>query len=658
MMIRFRTRLSVTVSLLIILAVSGMAVVVISLFAARTGMLYYNAGVQLNRLADVNIEHGLSLPAKVMDRVSDQMAVQALLISELVALAEQGSDARKLSVSELLQRVRERSRTLHGHPLLDEVWVTDEKGASVVRPEGAPPFNFVEAAAGNDQVTPFLGLLDKPLAAPVVQRTQPRAMDDKPFRYVGAGGVDRPRIVQVGAGQDLTESIVADFDVQHTVDRFMTGMSFERIIVMDGEGRVLAASGTPQAPGQGIADDPVRAYCREFLQSGEPFRSRLFQGDVGVVTALRAPDGPPLALFIQHQTRAGALVIYQYVLFIAAVGLGAIVLSVIATLLLSRGLSQPLEALVRGAKALGAGNLDHRITLTRNDEFKNVAQAFNHMAASLRKQVAELRRQTADRERFDSELRIAAEVQMMLLPDAPPQLAGYRMAGLCRPAKTVGGDFYDFVPMTDGACAVVLGDATGKGMPAALLTTQCSSMLRTLAGEFQEPGELLRRTNRELHRRIGQTCRFVTIFCMCVEPDNSAVRYAVAGHNPPLIALPDGTVRRVECEPAFPLGLRSDTLYAECSLELPAGAALLIYSDGITDARRTDGETFGEARLSALFAEATILHPEDAAARIAAAVQNFCGTDDIFDDMTLVVVRREGESPPPPNGGAVLVNVP
>jgi serine phosphatase RsbU (regulator of sigma subunit) len=657
MMIRFRTRLSLTVSLLIILAVSGMAVVVSSLFAARTGMLYYSAGEQLNHLADVNIEHGLSLPAKVMDRVADQMAVQALLIGELVALAERGPDAQKVSVEDLLRRVRERSQSLRGYPLLDEVWVTDEKGAAVVRPDGAPPFNFLEAAAEDGQVAPFLGLLDAPLAPPVVQGIRPRAMDEKPFRYAGAGGVDRPRIVQVGVGQDLTKSIVADFDVQNTVERFMVGMNFERIIVVDGDGRVVAASGAPQVPGQGIADDAVRAYCAEFLESGEPFRSKLFKGDVGVVTALRPADGPPMALFIQHQTSAGALIIYQYVLFVAAVGLAAIVLSVIATMLLSRGLSQPLEALMRGARELGAGNLDHRITLTRNDEFKNVAQAFNHMAASLRRQVAELRQQTADRERFDSELRIAAEVQMMLLPDAPPQLAGYRMAGLCRPAKTVGGDFYDFVPMTDGACAVVLGDATGKGMPAALLTTQCSSMLRTLAGEFQEPGELLRRTNRELHRRIGQTCRFVTIFCMCVEPENSVVRYAVAGHNPPLIALPDGTVRRVDCVPAFPLGLRSNTLYGEGSLELPIGAALLIYSDGVTDARRTDGETFGEDRLAALLAEAMILHPEDATERIAAAVQNFCGTDDVFDDMTLVLVRRDGESPAA-DGAAVLVNVP
>jgi len=657
-MIRFRTRLSLTVSLLIILAVSGMAVVVISLFAARTGMLYYNAGEQLNRLADVNIEYGLSLPAKVMDRVADQMAVQALLIGELVALAEQGTDAQKVPVEELLGRVRERSKSLHGYPLLDEVWITDEKGVSVVRPENAPPLNFVEAAAASAQIAPFLGLLDKPLAPPIVQGIQPRAMDDKPFRYVGAGGVDRPRIVQVGAGEGLIKSIVSDFDVQRAVERFMVGMNFERIIVMDERGRVLAASGTPQEPGQGIADDAVRAYCLDFLKSGEPYRSALFRGDVGVVTALRPPEGPSLALFIQHQTSAGILVINQYVLFIAAAGLAAIVLSVIATMLLSRGLSQPLEALTRGAKELGAGNLDHRITLTRNDEFKNVAQAFNHMAASLRKQVAELRRQTADRERFDSELRIAAEVQMMLLPDAPPQLAGYRMAGLCRPAKTVGGDFYDFVPMTDGGCAVVLGDATGKGMPAALLTTQCSSMLRTLAGEFQEPGELLRRTNRELHRRIGQTCRFVTIFCMTIEPDNSVVRYAVAGHNPPLVALPDGTVRRVDCTPAFPLGLRSNTLYAEGSLELPTGASVLIYSDGVTDARRTDGESFGEDRLAALFVEATILQPEDAAGRIAAAVQNFCGTDDIFDDMTLVIVRRDGEPPPAPNGGGLLANVP
>ena len=658
MMIRFRTRLSLTVSLLIILAVSGMAVVVISLFATRTGMLYYDAGEQLNRLADVNIEHDLSLPAKVMDRAADQMAVQALLIGELVALAQRAPDARNVDVAELLARVRERSRALHGYPLLDEVWITDEKGESVVRPDNTPRFNFVEAAAGNSQVAPFLGLLERPLAPPLIQGAQPRALDDKPFRYVGAGGVDRPRIVQVGAGQDLINSIVADFDVQRTVDRFMVGMNFGRIVVMAGDGRVLAASGTPQTPGAGVADEEVRAYCLDFLKSGAPYRSALFHGDVGVVTALRPADGPPLALFIQHQTSAGILVINQYVLFIAGVGLAAITLSVIATMLLSRGLSQPLEALMRGARELGAGNLDHRITLTRNDEFKNVAQAFNHMAASLRKQVAELRRQTADRERFDSELRIAAEVQMMLLPDAPPQLPGYRMAGLCIPAKTVGGDFYDFVPMTDGGCAVVLGDATGKGMPAALLTTQCSSMLRTLAGDFQDPGELLRRTNRELHRRIGQTCRFVTIFCMTLEPENSAVRYAVAGHNPPLVALPNGMVRRVDCVPAFPLGLRPNTLYTEGSLDLPPGAAVLIYSDGVTDARNPEGESFGEDRLAALFAEATVLHPGDAAGRIAAAVQNFCGAADTFDDMTLVIVQRDGEPSATPDEAGVLANVP
>ncbi len=653
MMIRFRTRLSLTVSLIVVLAVSGMAVVVISIYAQRTGALFYHAGVQLNLLAQRNIEYGLNLPRKVMDRVSDQMVVQALLVAELVALSESGGSAEKLGAGEIIHRVSERSAALRGFPLLDEVWVTDEQGRAWLHPGGGPEFNFVEAAARDPQVRPFLGLLEQPFAPPVKQEMGPRALDKAPYQYVGVGGVDAPRIVQVGAGAELINSITADFEVRNVVERFMTGMNFERIAVVDGEGRVIAASGSPRYRGQGVVDADLRRLCMDFLKSGEPFRTALVGRDVGVVSALTPAGGVPLALFIQHQTSVGILLIYQYVLLIAVVGAAAIVLGVVASIILSRGLSQPLEALMRGAKAFGDGNLDYRITLRRNDEFKGVAQSFNHMAASLRRQVALVRRQTADRERLESELRIAAEVQQMLLPKEPPLVPGFRMAGLCRPAKTVGGDFFDFMPMTDGAVGVVLGDATGKGMPAALLTTQCWSMLRTLANDFQEPAELLRRTNRELSRRMGAAYRFVTLFCLRVEPHAGVARYAVAGHNPPLMVLPgDESARRVPCEPAFPLGLSRETVYRENTLVMPPGAALLVFSDGVADARNSQGESFGENRLSRLFAElaGAGLEPEAIAGRISAEVVEFCGKEDVFDDMTMVVLRHgDAEAPAPGN---------
>lgn len=652
MRIRFRTRLTVTISLLIILAVSGMSVVVVSLYASRTGALYYHAGVQLNQLAERNIGYGLSLPHRVLDRVGDQMAVQALLIAELTALAARDGGA-DTAMPALVERVRERSRAVGGVPLLGEVWITDETGEAVVRPEGAPPFNFVEAAAANPQPKPFLTLLDSVGAPPLKQEARGRALDDRLFMYVGAGGVDRPRIVQVGAGEEMIHSVIEGFGVQKTVDRFMLGMSFERIVVMDGDGAVLAEAGVPQTSGEGIADSRVRKFCLDFLASGEGYRTAMFGTDVGVVTPLN-PEGAarPLALFIQHQTGLGMLMIYQYMLSIVLVGLAAIVLGVVAALLLSRGLSRPLEALSRGAKALGEGNLDHRIILTRNDEFKGVAQSFNHMAASLRRQVAEIRRQTADRERLESDLRIAADIQKMLLPVAPPEVPGFSMAGLCRPAKTVGGDFFDFIPAEEGGWVAVLGDATGKGMPAALLTTQCWSMMRTLANEFQDPAGLLRRTNRELNRRLGPTCRFVTLFCMSVQPGGGGIRYAVAGHNPPLLARPGDTeARRIPCEPAFPLGLQKRTEYPEAVLELEPGASLLVYSDGATDARDADGASFGEKRLARLVAETAALPVDRALRAMLDAVREFCGEVEPFDDITLVLLRRDGTGDAAQSGG-------
>lgn len=652
MRIRFRTRLAVTISLLIAIAVTGMSVVVVSLYASRTGALYYHAGVQLNQLAERNIEYGLSLPHRVLDRVGDQMAVQALLIAELAALAERGGGDSP-TLAEMLDRTRDRSSAVHDAPLLGEVWITDEKGEAVVRPEGAPPFNFVEAAAANPQPGPFLKLLERVGAPPVKQEVRGRALDDRPFMYVGAGGVDKPRIVQVGADEHLINGVLEGFGVQKTVDRFMVGMSFERIVVLDPDGGVLAASGSPQFLGEGVADEKVRQFCMDFLDSGESYRTALFGMDVGVVTPLKLPDSErPMALFIQHQTGLSLLMIQQHMLSIFLVGLGAIMMGVVAAVLLSRGLSSPLEALSRGAKALGEGNLDHRIILTRNDEFKGLAQSFNHMAASLRRQVAEIRRQTADRERLESDLRIAADIQKMLLPVTPPDVPGFSMAGLCRPAKTVGGDFFDFIPAEEGGWVAVLGDATGKGMPAALLTTQCWSMMRTLANEFQNPAELLRRTNRELNRRLGPTCRFVTLFCMSVQPGGGGIRYAVAGHNPPLFAPPGGAeARRVPCRPAFPLGLQKGTEYHEAALDLEPGASLLVYSDGATDARNADGASFGEDRLARLVVETATLPADQALRVILDAVQGFCGEVEPFDDITLVLLRRDGDGGAARDGG-------
>src|SRR5262249_5668984 len=159
-------------------------------------------------------------------------------------------------------------------------------------------------------------------------------------------------------------------------------------------------------------------------------------------------------------------------------------------------------------------------------EFSDLAQSFNTMAISIQEYVHELRQETSRRERLESEFRIAADLQQTLLPEAPPMIEGIELTGWSQASKDVGGGFYDYFELPNGKIGIVLGDATGKGLGAALLSTQCSSILRTLAGQNLPPAELLAQTNNEFFKRIGSTHRFVTLFLLVLDPETGMATYA------------------------------------------------------------------------------------------------------------------------------------
>src|SRR5215208_6763202 len=206
------------------------------------------------------------------------------------------------------------------------------------------------------------------------------------------------------------------------------------------------------------------------------------------------------------------------------------------------------------------------------------------------------------RQSIEQELRMARSIQQAQLPQDLPQLEGWQITPYYQPAREVGGDFYDLFELEDGRLGVVEGDATGKGMPAALVASATCSMLRAVAQALgsSSPGEVLHRVNETLLARIPQNM-FVTCFYAVLEPKSASLSYANAGHDLPYL-WGGGDAEELRAR-GMPLGLLPAMSYEEKEIVLDAGDGVLFYSDGLVEAHDPKGEMFGFPRLGKLVAE-------------------------------------------------------
>jgi serine phosphatase RsbU (regulator of sigma subunit) len=205
------------------------------------------------------------------------------------------------------------------------------------------------------------------------------------------------------------------------------------------------------------------------------------------------------------------------------------------------------------------------------------------------------------RERVEQELRVARDIQRASLPKEVPELEGWQIAPFYQPAREVGGDFYDFLELKDGHLGLVVGDATGKGVPAALVMASARSMLRALAQTSESPGDVLRRANDPLATDIPPNM-FVTCFYAILDPKSGSLRYANAGHDLPYLRRRTGDAEELRAR-GMPLGLMPGMGYEENEIVLDAGESVLFYSDGLVEAHDPKGEMFGFPRLRALVAQ-------------------------------------------------------
>lgn len=250
---------------------------------------------------------------------------------------------------------------------------------------------------------------------------------------------------------------------------------------------------------------------------------------------------------------------------------------------------------------------------------------------------ARLHRQALEKLAMERELEIAATIQRDILPKTIPTPEGIEIAALARPARQVGGDYHAFFER-DGVLTMLVADVAGKSLPAALLVSALHAAVQLLFEEGRELGDIATELNKHIHRWSAEN-KFITLVVVSIDRENETIEYVNAGHNPAYL-LAEGKVETIRSH-GLPIGILPTTRYGTQHRPFPAGAAVVLYSDGITEAENTDGEEFDNSRLESILRQ----HLEESAEflrdRIAAEVDEFTAGTAQKDDQTLVIARTQ-----------------
>lgn len=239
---------------------------------------------------------------------------------------------------------------------------------------------------------------------------------------------------------------------------------------------------------------------------------------------------------------------------------------------------------------------------------------------------------------IEEELNFATDIQTNLLPKLNPQIDGFDIAGKSIPAKEVGGDYYDFIPIDENKNVICLGDISGKGMPAAMLMANLQATLRGQALFTSSAGECLTRANKLLYRSTDLQ-KFATLFYGILETTESIFHFSNAGHNPPFLIDSAKKITRLT-KGGTVLGFLEDYQFEEDSIKLNAGDTVIIYSDGITEALNKQNEEFGEDRLLTILTENMKSTADTLIEKVFNAIKTFVNDMPQSDDITIVVIKK------------------
>ena len=314
-------------------------------------------------------------------------------------------------------------------------------------------------------------------------------------------------------------------------------------------------------------------------------------------------------------------------------------------LALARSITGSVHELFQGTERVQQGDLTHKIPIRSHDQLGELARSFNEMTAS----IEDLLHEKAEKERLEQELKIARSIQMSLLPQGPLLMPGLAFTAHCEPAREVGGDYYDFLPLDEHRLGILIADVSGKGTSAALYMAELKGLMLSLSQLHTSPRQLLIDANRILSNHLDSRS-FITMTYAVVDLRARTLTYARAGHCP-LIYLPGPHALsrgvKILAPDGLVLGLKIDNgemfsrLLKEDTVALGAGDLFMLFTDGISEAMSPTDEYFGEGRLGSLIEEHCHLPFEELRERILREIRAFVGSASQQDDMTMLLLKVE-----------------
>jgi sigma-B regulation protein RsbU (phosphoserine phosphatase) len=434
--------------------------------------------------------------------------------------------------------------------------------------------------------------------------------------------------------------VVLDMDWSRLLG-FFHRLPSAQVLILDRRGRLLAAPGRRGLLGKNPAELRLaRGILGKRDQAGPDAFTWKGVRYLGALRRVSPAAGLVWTVLVRTELATVMRPAGKVRLVIMGVTLVCLLLAAGGIFYAARIITKPIDRLVEHTQRVAKGDLAARVEEPRIREVALLARSFNRMSGELENYIEELKRTTAEKERLASEMAIAAQLQKSVLPQAPPRLPGWDLAGDTLPARETGGDFYDYLALPAGGLGLVLADVSGKGLPAALFMLSTRAYLRTLALGGLPPHRVLAGANRQVAADSGVSGMFVTTFYAQLDPESGRLRYANAGHNPPLVLRCDKEEMEELGRTGLPLGVLEEEDYQLSETVLRPGDTLLVYSDGVTEAPDRDHAEWGVGRLQDQLRRGCRLGAAELIGRIQQEVESWSGDQPQFDDMTLLVLAR------------------
>lgn len=303
--------------------------------------------------------------------------------------------------------------------------------------------------------------------------------------------------------------------------------------------------------------------------------------------------------------------------------------------------AEPLHHFAVAARKIGEGKFDAPIPdIYSRDEIRELHDAFAFMQWSLANNTAQLASASMANQRFEGEVSLARKVQLDMVPASMPKRRDLDFYAVLNPARESSGNIYDYA-IEDDKLYFSVGDVSGKGIPSTLFMSMTYSLMRTGATRKDSPATILSFVNGIMAQN-NTSCMYVTLFVGILDLTTGQLRYCSAGHDAPIVIAPDGSMADLDTASNLPIGVMEDCEYQEQQITIPTGGALLVYTDGITQAEASNGELYGIERLRGQLRNTSKEGCEQILRKLRASVQNFTQGNEQDDDVAAMAIRYLG----------------